>query len=118
MKQHRPKRYKLRAEVYLNQADSKPEAIKEFAKLIKTLDSIRGIRRPYRKPEKLINYLNLWAKGDSNPHEIALTAPSRLRVYQFHHLPRGALLFSIRRFLDKFDYFLFFLSFLSSRAFS
>ena len=61
--------------------------------------------------------LNIWAKGGSNPHEIALTAPSRLRVYQFHHLPR---LFGIRRFLDKFDYFLFlfFLSFFSFLFFS
>ena len=28
-----------------------------------------------------------WCRGrDLNPHELTFTAPSRLRVYQFHHL--------------------------------
>ena len=31
-----------------------------------------------------------WCRGrDSNPYELALTAPSKQRVYQFHHLGRG-----------------------------
>lgn len=32
-----------------------------------------------------------WCRGrDSNPYELALTAPSKQRVYHFHHLGPGA----------------------------
>jgi hypothetical protein len=34
------------------------------------------------------NYL-LCPERDSNPHDLKVTAPSRLHVYQFHHLGRN-----------------------------
>ena len=42
------------------------------------------------------NILVVWCRGrDLNPHELTPTAPSRPRVYQFHHLglcPRGPII--------------------------
>ena len=39
-----------------------------------------------------------WCRGrDLNPHELSPTAPSRLRVYQFHHLGTADRKYYIRK---------------------
>lgn len=44
-------------------------------------------------------------RQDSNLHKIALTTPSRWRVYQFHHLGLRLLLLSGRKGTVGFDNF-------------
>ena len=48
----------------------------------------RGFADPRLKPLGYVALsLNVWCRGgDSNSYSLAATAPSTLRVYQFHHL--------------------------------
>ena len=47
----------------------------------------RGFADPRLRPLGYVAPNYLWCRGgDLNSYELALTAPSRPRVYQFHHL--------------------------------